>query len=101
MLYCIVVPKALEDVHEIRVLEWHSRVGQSFTTGDLVVEVETSKAVVEVRAGQPGVLRAIYCDDGTWQALGAPMALVSDTSDEAIPAEPGAVAAMAAEFEVS
>jgi hypothetical protein len=54
-----------------------------------------------VRAGQPGVLRAIYCDDGTWQTLGAPMALVSDTSDEAIPVEPADLAAMAAEFEVS
>ena len=58
MIYKISVP-AVADVEEIRVLEWHGEPGHRFDSGDLVVELETHKAIVEVRAGQPGVLREV------------------------------------------
>ena len=101
MIYALAVPGPIEDVEEVRVLEWHGQPGRSFAVGELVVELETHKALVEVRAGQAGVLRRIICADGDWQAVGSALALLSDDSTEPLPDSPDDLAAMAVEFEVS
>lgn len=101
MLYKLTVPGPIEDVEEVRVLEWHGGPGHVFAPGDLVVELETHKALVEVRAGQPGVLRRIICRPGDWQALGEPVALFSDTADEPLPDSMEGLAALPVDFEVS
>lgn len=101
MIYTLAVPGPIEDVDEVRVLEWHGEAGQRFEPGDLMVELETHKALVEVRAGQPGVLRRILCGEGDWQNLGQPLALLSESEDEALPESPDGLAALAVDFEVS
>jgi len=85
MIYKITVPTVAEDVEEIRVLEWHGAAGQDFRAGELVVELETHKALVEVRAGQSGVLRRVLCQDGEWAKVGIPLALFSDDAVEPLP----------------
>ncbi|MFX7567147.1 lipoyl domain-containing protein, partial [Acinetobacter baumannii] len=58
-----------------------------FKPGDLIVELETHKAVVEVRAGQAGVLRQLFAEPGDWRGIGLPLAVFSDDPDEVISAE--------------
>jgi len=101
MLYVLAVPGPIEDVEEVRVLEWHGPEGRAFAVGDLVVELETHKALVEVRAGQAGTLRRIVCREGDWQDLGKPLALFADAADEPLPASDQGLAALNVEFEVS
>src|SRR4051812_47942986 len=86
MIYLLAVPGPIEDVEEVRVLEWQGKAGQQYKPGDLIVELETHKAVVEVRAGQAGILRRILCEAGIWEKPGGPLALLSDTPDEVMPA---------------
>jgi pyruvate/2-oxoglutarate dehydrogenase complex dihydrolipoamide acyltransferase (E2) component len=100
MFYKISVP-AVADVEEIRVLEWHGDIGHQFNTGDLVVELETHKAIVEVRAGHPGVLRKILSESGNWQQIGLPLAILSDGDDDPLPDDLKAVADLAVEFEIT
>ena len=85
MIYQISVPGLVADVEEIRVLEWHDGIGHEFDAGDLIVELETHKALVEVRAGQRGVLRQILVEEGNWQKTGFPLCLMSDTPSEPLP----------------
>lgn len=101
MIYTLTVPGPIEDVEEVRVLEWHGGPGRAFAAGDLMVELETHKALVEVRAGQAGVLRQILCAEGDWQAVGQALALLGDDADEALPETPEGLTALAVEFEVS
>ncbi|HWA62797.1 MAG TPA: lipoyl domain-containing protein [Caulobacteraceae bacterium] len=101
MIYRLAVPGPIEDVEEVRVLEWHVQPGAAVEPGALLVELETHKALVEVRAGQSGVLRAILCPAGEWQALGQPIALLSDTPDEPLPATAEDLADWPVDFEVS
>ena len=101
MIYTLTVPGPIEDVDEVRVLEWHGQVGHAFAVGELIVELETHKALVEVRAGQGGILRQIVCAEGDWQAVGAPLAVLSDQPAEPLPASPDGLQMMAVEFEVS
>lgn len=84
MIYQISVP-SVADVEEIRVLEWHGAIGRKFNEGDLVVELETHKAVIEVRAGRAGVLRKILSEAGNWQNTGMPLALLTDDENEPLP----------------
>jgi len=101
MIYKLVVPGPLEEVEEVRILEWHGAAGRRYAPGDLIVELETHKAVVEVRAGRAGVLRRILRQPGDWQALGAPLALLSDDTDEPLPAETEDLASWPVDFEVN
>ena len=101
MIYKLVVPGPIEDVEEVRVLEWRRATGQRFAPGDLIVELETHKAVVEVRAGRPGVLRRIFCGPGDWQAVGAPLALLSDAGEEPLPATAEELESWPVDFEVN
>jgi pyruvate/2-oxoglutarate dehydrogenase complex dihydrolipoamide acyltransferase (E2) component len=101
MIYTLTVPGPIEDVDEVRVLEWHGAVGHDFAVDDLVVELETHKALVEVRAGQRGVLRAIVCAEGDWQAVGQPLAVFSDEPSEALPASTDDLEMLVVEYEVS
>lgn len=85
MITRLTVPGAVPDVSEIRVLEWHGAEGTAFGLGDMVVELETHKAVIEVRAAAAAILRRILCPAGTWGAVGASLALLSDTPHEPLP----------------
>ena len=100
MIYSLVVPGQIEDVEEVRVLEWSGAPGSVFEAGDLVVELETYKAVLEVRAAAPAILRQILCEPGDWRKIGAPLALLSDSADEPLPTTADGLAQSSVTFEV-
>jgi pyruvate/2-oxoglutarate dehydrogenase complex dihydrolipoamide acyltransferase (E2) component len=66
-----------------------------------MVEFETHKAVVEVRAGQSGVLRSILSPEGDWQKVGRPVALLTDTADEPLAIDEDSSAQWRADFEIT
>lgn len=100
MIYQLLVPGPIEDVEELRVLEWHGRAGETFAAGAMIVELETHKAVVEVRAARAGILRAILCEAGDWEKIGKPLALFSDNADEPLGEDARTLAPLAVAFEV-
>ena len=101
MIYQLTVPAAVPGVEEIRILEWHKEPGAAIEPGDLIVELETHKAIIEVRAGQTGVLRQILANAGDWRTIGLPVALFSSDADEPLPSDPAEASAMLVEFEVT
>ena len=101
MFWKLVVPGPIEDVDELRVLEWHGDVGRRFDAGAMIVELETHKAVVEVRAGQSGILRSILCEAGAWEKISRPLALLSDDPAEPLPGSLEAVAPWLVDFEIT
>jgi pyruvate/2-oxoglutarate dehydrogenase complex dihydrolipoamide acyltransferase (E2) component len=100
VIYQLSVPAAVPGVEEIRVLEWHGEPGTEFAPGDLIVELETHKAVVEARAGRPGVLREIKAAPGDWRGIGTTLALFADRADEPLPDGPVASSELLIEFDV-
>ncbi len=98
MIYQPTLPD-VEHVEEIRVLEWHGEIGHRFHVGDLIVELETHKAIVEVRAGQLGIMRVVMLQAGDWQQIGEPLAIFSDNEEEEVSAQ--AASALVVEFQVS
>lgn len=100
MIYQLPVPYPVQDVEEMRVLEWHGETGHVFAPGDLVVELETHKAIVEVRSKHRGVLRAILCEAGGWEKAGKCLAVLSDEPDEPVTGAHDTLAPWLVEFEV-
>ncbi len=84
MTYALVVGGTKEAV-EVRLLEWHAEPGDVLAPGDLIVELETHKVIVEVRAQQTGILRRIVCNAGEWRKLGDVLAILSDEPESALP----------------
>jgi pyruvate/2-oxoglutarate dehydrogenase complex dihydrolipoamide acyltransferase (E2) component len=101
LIYQLSVPAAVPGVEEIRILEWHFTPGDAVASGDLIVELETHKAVVEVRAGQAGVLRTVLAEPGDWRGIGLALAVFSDEAAEPLPSAEDAVGSMAVDFEIT
>jgi pyruvate/2-oxoglutarate dehydrogenase complex dihydrolipoamide acyltransferase (E2) component len=101
MIYQLSVPAAVPGVEEIRILEWHTEPGGAVETGDLIVELETHKAVIEVRAGQAGVLRQVIAKAGEWRTIGLPVALFSSDADEEIPSDVTGASTFQVQFEAT
>ena len=87
MFYRLIIPKTLSDYNEVRLLEWHFSKGAKFEVGDLLLEVETQKAIIEIRAQQAGILRKTYFEEGEWIKLDT-LATVGLFSDEPTEIEP-------------
>ncbi|MGA3037483.1 MAG: lipoyl domain-containing protein [Vulcanimicrobiaceae bacterium] len=100
MTYALVVGGTKEAV-DVRLLEWHADPGDAVIAGDLIVELETHKVIVEVRAHQAGVLRRITCNAGEWRKLGDVLAIFSDEPDGALPESADGLPIWEARFEIA
>jgi pyruvate/2-oxoglutarate dehydrogenase complex dihydrolipoamide acyltransferase (E2) component len=101
MIYQLTVPAGVPGVEEIRILEWHKKPGAGVAAGEMIVELETHKAIIEVRADQAGVLRQILAQPGDWRTIGLPLALFSSGTEEELPADAAGASAMLVQFEVT
>ncbi len=80
----LTLPRLGETMEEARVTDWLKAPGDSFRRGEVLLEVETDKTVVEVPAMQDGVLIAQLVAPGQMVALDAPIAEV-ETTGAALP----------------
>ena len=88
------LPDLGEGLPEAEIVSWHVAEGDSVKTDDLLVSVETAKAVVEVPSPYTGVIEKLYASAGDIVATGAPLVDFSDASTgDAAPADTGEAAA--------
>ncbi len=74
----IVMPKLSDTMEEGTILKWLKRVGDAVSQGEILAEVETDKADMELEASAAGVLREIKVHEGESAAVGAVIALVEE-----------------------
>jgi 2-oxoglutarate dehydrogenase E2 component (dihydrolipoamide succinyltransferase) len=60
----IMVPDLPESVSDATVGTWHKQIGESIKAGELLVDLETDKVVLEVPAPQDGILSEQCCTTG-------------------------------------
>jgi pyruvate dehydrogenase E2 component (dihydrolipoamide acetyltransferase) len=83
MAETIRMPKLGFDMAEGKLIRWVKKVGETVAKGEVIAEIETDKANVEVEASQSGVVRRLVVDEGTSVPVGAPIAIVG-SADEVI-----------------
>jgi pyruvate dehydrogenase E2 component (dihydrolipoamide acetyltransferase) len=70
---------------EGRIVAWHKRVGDLVAAGDVLFEVETDKATMEVESPTAGTLRRILYPADVTAPVATVIALITETADEVIP----------------
>ncbi|MCX2721028.1 biotin/lipoyl-containing protein [Roseibium salinum] len=62
-----------------QILAWHKKPGEAVAEGDVLFEVETDKAAMEVEAPKPGYLTNVTAEAGSDVPVGQVIALISNT----------------------
>lgn len=93
----IVVPQIGEAIAELRLVSWHKQVGDPVRVGDVLFEVDSDKAVVDVEAFSDGTLAEILCPDGSsvmpQQVVGRILTIAEPDHSTATPLQPNVAAA--------
>src|SRR5690606_12518032 len=67
------LPDLGEGLPEAEIVAWHAAEGDSINTDDLLVSVETAKAVVEVPSPYTGTIARLHAKAGDVVETGAPL----------------------------
>jgi pyruvate dehydrogenase E2 component (dihydrolipoamide acetyltransferase) len=78
----IEMPKLSDTMTEGTLVRWIKKVGDTVTVGDVLAEVETDKATMEMEAFDDGVLTEIYVKDGEKVLIGQKLALLSEKDEK-------------------
>lgn len=70
------MPDVGEGLTEAEILKWHVRPGDTVTDGQVVVEVETAKAAVELPIPFDGEVRELHVPEGATVDVGTPIITV-------------------------
>jgi pyruvate dehydrogenase E2 component (dihydrolipoamide acetyltransferase) len=82
----IEMPKLSDTMTEGTLLRWVKKIGDTVAVGDVLAEVETDKATMEMEAFDEGTLSEVYVGDGQTAQVGQKLALLL-AAGESKPAE--------------
>jgi pyruvate dehydrogenase E2 component (dihydrolipoamide acetyltransferase) len=85
-MFEVQMPQAGQSMEEGTIVRWLKNEGDKVQAKDILFEVETDKAVVEVEAGHDGVLRKIIVQPGLLVPIRTKVGLIGD-ANEPIPAD--------------
>ncbi|MEX2218816.1 MAG: dihydrolipoamide acetyltransferase family protein [Phycisphaerales bacterium] len=68
-----ILPDLGEGVHEAELIAWRVQVGQEVAEHDILAEMETDKALVEVPSPRPGTIAALHGKPGEILHVGNPL----------------------------
>ena len=73
------MPKLGFDMREGQLVNWLKKTGDSVNQGDVIAEIESDKATVEVEAYVGGTMLELLVNEGDWVPIGAPIAVVGES----------------------
>src|ERR1051326_2915162 len=93
----VLMPALSPTMTEGKIAKWHKKVGDAVKAGDVLAEIETDKATMEVEAVDEGVLAKIVVPEGTEHvAVNSPIAVLA-ADGESVDAAVGSGARSAAQ----
>lgn len=78
----VTMPKAGQSMEEGTILRWMKKEGDPVVRGEILLEIDTDKAAVEVESPESGILKKILCPEGTTVPVLAPIAIVAGPKDD-------------------
>jgi len=78
----VLMPALSPTMTEGKIAKWHKKVGDAVKAGDVLAEIETDKATMEVEAVDEGVLARIVVPEGTENvAVNSPIAVLASEGE--------------------
>ncbi|KZT05919.1 pyruvate dehydrogenase [Laetiporus sulphureus 93-53] len=79
----LAMPAMSPTMTEGGIASWKKKEGETFAAGDVLLEIETDKATIDVEAQDDGVVAKIIAPDGAKNiAVGAPIAILGEQGDD-------------------
>ena len=82
MAEVIRMPKMSDTMEEGVIAEWHKKVGDEVKSGDILAEVETDKATMDMEAYQEGTLLYIGVEKGDAVPVNGVMAVIGEKGED-------------------
>ena len=82
MITKVLMPKLSEAMETGKVIKWLKKEGDAIKGGDVIAEIETDKANVEIEAFGAGVLRKILVGEGGQVPVGELIGVIADPADD-------------------
>ncbi len=79
----IEMPKLSDTMTEGTLVKWNKQVGDAIEIGDVIAEVETDKATMEMEAFDEGTLSEILVQEGQKAAVGSALGILLEDGEEA------------------
>ncbi|MCS7003608.1 MAG: E3 binding domain-containing protein, partial [Dehalococcoidia bacterium] len=77
----VTMPRLSDTMETGKVLKWLKQVGDEVKKGDILAEIETDKANMEMEAYESGVLTKIVVPEGGTAPIGETIAVIGDRSE--------------------
>ena len=78
----VVMPKLTDTMEEGVLLAWKKHEGDRVQAGEVIAEIETDKAVMDLEAFAPGVLRKVLVQDGDTVQSGKLIAVIAEADED-------------------
>ena len=82
MITRVVMPKLTDTMEQGVLVEWKKQEGDAVVAGDVLAEIETDKAVMDLEAFGSGTLRRILVPEGETVDAGALIAVIAEDDEE-------------------
>ncbi|MER3423670.1 MAG: hypothetical protein C4293_10990, partial [Nitrospiraceae bacterium] len=78
----VVMPKLTDTMEEGTVLKWKKHEGDHVESGDVLAEIETDKAVMDLESFSSGTIRKILAQEGETVKAGSLIAVVGEPDED-------------------
>ena len=92
----ITMPKLSDTMLEGTLIKWHKKAGDKISVGDVIADVETDKATMEMEAFDDGTITDILIPEGGVVKVGQPIANLEGGKKSAVKSTPSAAPAASA-----
>jgi pyruvate dehydrogenase E2 component (dihydrolipoamide acetyltransferase) len=81
----IMMPKLSDTMEEGVILKWHRKEGEKIKQGEILAEIESDKADMELEAYDTGVVRKLLVPEGGKAPIGALIAIIGEADEDISP----------------
>lgn len=81
MIHQVIMPKQGLTMEEGIILKWHKNEGEYVEKGEVLLEIESDKAVLEIEAENTGILKKILAKPGDVIPVTETIAYIGDDED--------------------
>ena len=95
MADAVILPKMGQTVEEASIVKWHKSEGDGVAKGDILFEIETDKAVLEVESFYAGTLLKVLVQENVVVPVSTTVAFIGEKGEKVPDSVPAPVAAQA------
>src|SRR5437588_3937562 len=82
MPFEVTMPQQSDTMTEGTVVKWLKKEGEKVKAGDVIAEIETDKATMEIESFESGTMAAILVREGGKAPVGEPIAVLATGSEK-------------------